>query len=215
MNKIQNIYAQSRAVKTSFTGVTIRHLWHKLVYGKSILCSSNVFFNGIKNISTGGTLKVGLKKVGFVFKKDPTYLNVQGRLIIKGNYSIAKGCRFDIGPKGVVEIGEGGFINANSHVIIMHKLSIGNNCSIAWDTQFLDEDFHVLSYEGKDVSNNNEITIGNNVWIGCSCYIYKGSSIADGCVVAANSVIRGKFTEKNTLIAGNPAKIIKRDVNWE
>jgi acetyltransferase-like isoleucine patch superfamily enzyme len=33
-------------------------------------------------------------------------------------------------------------------------------------------------------------------------------------VVASGSVVSSKFERKNTLIAGNPAKVIKEDVEW-
>jgi serine acetyltransferase len=34
-------------------------------------------------------------------------------------------------------------------------------------------------------------------------------------VIASNSIIKDVFKEKNSLIAGNPAKIIKRNVQWK
>ncbi|MEN0054755.1 MAG: acyltransferase [Mucilaginibacter sp.] len=215
MNKYQRIYAQCKAVKTSFIGVVLRLIYYKVCYKITVLSSSNTYVEGMANIKSGGTLKIGLKKLGFTFKKDATYLNIRGKLNIRGDYSIAKGCRFDIGPQGVVNIGSGGFINANSLLIIMHKLTIGDDCSISWNTQFLDDNFHQLEYEGKKDDKNNEIAIGNHVWIGCNCFFYKGSRIPDNCIVAANSVVKDAFYEENTLIGGNPAKVIKRNVNWK
>ena len=45
--------------------------------------------------------------------------------------------------------------------------------------------------------------------------IMKGVTIADGCVIAANSVVTKSMAEENALIAGNSAKIIKKDILWE
>ncbi len=53
------------------------------------------------------------------------------------------------------------------------------------------------------------ITIGNDVWIGANCTILKGAHIGDGCVVATGAVVlRGTFPG-NSLIAGNPAVVVK------
>lgn len=88
----------------------------------------------------------------------------------------------------------------------MHGLTIGDNCAIAWDCQFLDENFHNITYKNK-IQRPKEIKIGNNVWIGAGVKIYEGTFIADGCVISSNSIVRG-------IIGGNPSKVIKENVSW-
>jgi len=39
--------------------------------------------------------------------------------------------------------------------------------------------------------------------------------MAVGCLIAADSVVKGVFNESNALIAGNPAKVVKSNINWE
>lgn len=53
-----------------------------------------------------------------------------------------------------------------------------------------------------------EITVGDNCWIGAGAVFCAGSSIGNGCVVGANSVVTKKFPD-NCVIAGNPAKVIR------
>ncbi|MEW5676301.1 acyltransferase [Flavobacterium enshiense] len=173
-----------------------------------------VLIKGLSNIETNDKLEIGMRYVGFSDKRDTTLLNVKGKLMFSGNYSIGRGCRFDIGSNAKVLIGKGGYVNPNTTFIIMHGLTIGDNCAISWDCQFLDEDFHAIVYAGMK-EKSNEIVIGNNVCIGCGVKIYKGSVIPDGSVIAANSVVRGVFTEQKVLIAGHPAKVIKNDVSWK
>ena len=60
-----------------------------------------------------------------------------------------------------------------------------------------------------DLVPSREIRIGKNCFIGCNSIILKGTVIGDGCVVGAGAVVCGKFGE-NCVIAGNPAKVIKR-----
>lgn len=188
--------------------------WYKLKFKKDFILHPKTIVKGVENIKVAGTLEIGVMEVGFTHEFDRTYLNVAGKLRIASGYSIAKGCRFDIGKNAVVSIGRGGYINSFTKLIIQHGLTIGDNCVISWNCQFLDEDFHQIRYSGKKVFDP-KITLGNNIWIGCGATIYKGTQIADGCVIAANSVVRGVFTQKNALIAGNPAKVIKENIHWE
>ena len=212
---IFKLYNKCKKSNSNFFLVIIRFVTYKILYNKKIFLHQRVTVKGIKNIDITGYLEVGLRYVGFIHKTDRTYLNIKGKLNIKGTpYSIGRGCRFDIGPGAVVEIGRRGYINSNSLFVIMHKLIIGNDCVISWNCQFLDDDFHQIEYEGRKESDNS-IIIGDHVWIGSGAQLYKGTYVPDGCVVASNSVVRGVFTKKNVIIGGNPARVIKENINWE
>lgn len=60
-----------------------------------------------------------------------------------------------------------------------------------------------------------------NICIGKGCYIGSGVKFAPGVhipdesICALGSVVTKQFTEKNTLIAGVPAKVIKENLNWK
>ena len=54
-----------------------------------------------------------------------------------------------------------------------------------------------------------EIKIGKNCFIGCNSIILKGTVLGEGCVVGAGAVVAGKF-EANSIIAGNPARVIRK-----
>ncbi len=211
--ELKNLYAECKVAESHFLITLMRRYYDALFLKKNIIQHHKTIIKNKKNIKTGGTLHIGMKYIGFMHALDKTFLNVQGKLIFKGDYAIEKGCRIDIGKNAIVEIGKNGYINALTNLIIMHKLLIGDNTIISWNCQFLDEDFHNLNYEGKK-EKNAEIIIGSNVWIGCNVKIYKGAKIPDGCVIASDSVVRNSFTENNVLIGGNPAKIIKRQIEW-
>ena len=51
------------------------------------------------------------------------------------------------------------------------------------------------------------VVIGNYVWIGANVTILPGTTIGDGVVVAAGSVVRGNVPNCS-VVAGNPATII-------
>ena len=60
-----------------------------------------------------------------------------------------------------------------------------------------------------DVVPSKEIRIGRNCFIGCNSIILKGTILGDGCVVGAGAVVTGRY-EAGSVIAGNPARLIKR-----
>ena len=94
------------------------------------------------------------------------------------------------------------------------SIEIGDNTLIGGNVKILDNDFHPLEIEArnKDIKEKilaKPIKIGKNCFIGCNSIILKGTELGDGCVVGAGAVVCGKF-EANSVIAGNPAKIVKK-----
>ena len=65
------------------------------------------------------------------------------------------------------------------------------------------------------LNEDEEISIGNNVWIAARTMILKGSVIPDGSIVGAGSIVRKKFQQPHCLISGVPANISKEKVVWE
>lgn len=53
------------------------------------------------------------------------------------------------------------------------------------------------------------VSIGRDVWLGARVIVLGGSVLAEGCIGAAGAVIKGRFTEPGTIIAGVPAKVIR------
>lgn len=101
------------------------------------------------------------------------------------------------------------------------KITIGENTCIGGNCKILDNDFHPIEMETRnkllmdpdggnsDFVPSREIKIGKNCFIGCNSIVLKGTIIGDGCVVGAGAIVAGKF-EDNCVIAGNPARVIKK-----
>jgi len=58
------------------------------------------------------------------------------------------------------------------------------------------------------------VTVGDNVWLARNVMLAKGAGIPDNSVVAAMSFVSRQFTEKNTLIGGVPARVLKSGIAW-
>lgn len=90
-------------------------------------------------------------------------------------------------------------------------IEIGNNVICGQNIRFHSEN-HNFSDRNVLIKNqgvtHQGIKVGDNCWIGSGVVFLDGSSISDGTVVAANSVVTKKFPE-NVVVAGTPARIIK------
>lgn len=118
-----------------------------------------------------------------------------------------------------ISIGKNSYSNG-VNIIVMEdntSVTIGKNCMFSWGIYLFASDTHTI-YDAKTKKLLNwgkEIIIGDNVWVAMDCTVLKNSFIAKNCVVGASAVVAGKFTEENCVIAGNPAKVVKRGVAWD
>ena len=60
-----------------------------------------------------------------------------------------------------------------------------------------------------DLPLKGDTVIGNDVWIGQNATILPGVHIGDGAIIGANSVV-GSDVAPYTIVAGNPAKLIRK-----
>ena len=58
-------------------------------------------------------------------------------------------------------------------------------------------------------SETKPVIIENDVWIGANVIILPGVTIHEGSIIAAGAVVT-KDVECYTIVAGNPAKVIKK-----
>lgn len=114
-----------------------------------------------------------------------------------------------------ITIGNNVNINFDCHIGCINEIKIGNDVLIASKVLIIDHDHGDINLQSVKVApmkrplvSKGKISIGNNVWIGEGCVLMAGVDIGDNCIIGANSVVTKKF-DANTVIAGNPAKIIK------
>lgn len=173
--------------------------------------SINIVFNGdynvlkIKNIIN----KKCLKNSNFVFNGCHSEIYFKGENFGEFNISCYNN-------HNKVEIGkntrsESLFISAiNNEIIIEEDCMISNNVRIWGDGH------SVIDAHSKEILNvpTKPIIVGNHVWLGERVTITKNAFIPDNCICGIASVVTKEFSEKCCLIAGNPAQIKKRGINW-
>lgn len=118
---------------------------------------------------------------------------------------------FHTGRKSLIEIGDNVSLNSGTHIICGERITIGDNVAVGEYVSIRDQDHQFTPSTGVRGQGFHtlETSIGANCWIGRGVHISPGVTIGEGCIVAANSVVRDSFPP-NMLIAGAPAVAKRR-----
>ena len=115
-----------------------------------------------------------------------------------------------------INIGDNCNIGQFTQITSCEKITIGNGLLTGKYVLISDNSHGGLSLDEalivpneRELKSKGEIVIGNNVWIGDKATILGGVHIGDNVIIAANAVVTKDFPS-NCMIAGVPAKIIKR-----
>lgn len=84
-------------------------------------------------------------------------------------------------------------------IVIHSNTEIGNNCLIAQNVTI-----------GRNLGDKDVPKIGNNVYVGAGSVIFGEIKIGDNVIIGSNSVVN-KDVPANTIVGGNPARIIKEN----
>ena len=78
-------------------------------------------------------------------------------------------------------------------------------------------DAHSVILHDGTISNliPKTIHIKEHCWIGYNATLYKNTKLEKNSVVAGSAVVTSAFDKEGIVIAGNPAKIIKENINWD
>lgn len=128
---------------------------------------------------------------------------------------------------GQIIIGNNVSIGANTRIRASELIVIGDFCAISEGIVICDNNNHPTNPKDREYmqktpigsverswvyAEHAPIRIGNACWIGENSRICKGVTIGNGSIVAANSVVT-KSVPDNCIVAGNPAKIVKTDID--
>ncbi len=107
-----------------------------------------------------------------------------------------------------ISLGKNVFINSGCCFQDQGGIEIGNNVLIGQQVVLATLNHDLIPIKRANMQPS-PIKIGNDVWIGAHATILPGVTIGDGAVIAAGAVVT-KDVPKNTVVAGVPAKVIKK-----
>ena len=124
------------------------------------------------------------------------------------------------------DMGEGSRVSTPLTAVRPHMVKIGRNVVVMPGSLMMSaggitiEDGAMIAANVQIISNNHDlyerqvitcmpVHIGKNAWIGAGATIMPGVTVGDNAVVGAGSVVTHDV-EADTIVAGNPVRMIKR-----
>jgi len=138
-----------------------------------------------------------------------------------GSESIVS-CKFSLDrPASTISIGDRCFIG-RSRIVSAKSVIIEDDVIISWGVTIVDHNSHAIDSierredvvnwsQGKKDWNQVDIfpvVVQKRSWIGFNAIVLKGVTIGEGSVVGAGAVVT-RDVQPNTIVVGNPARIIK------
>jgi acetyltransferase-like isoleucine patch superfamily enzyme len=107
-----------------------------------------------------------------------------------------------------MRIGRNVFVNQNCTFYDLGGLDIADDVMIGPNVSLITSGHPVEPSRRRDFTLAKPIAIERNVWIGAGATIIGGVTVGENSVVAAGSVVT-RNVAPNTLVGGNPAKVIR------
>ncbi len=109
-----------------------------------------------------------------------------------------------------IRIGSGSFINYGAVFLDVNPIEIGDDVQIAPNVQLLTAT-HPLEAARRRAQweSGGPISIGDGAWLGGGVIVLPGVSIGVEAIVGAGAVVT-RHVEPRTVVAGNPARILRR-----
>ena len=141
-------------------------------------------------------------------------------LHVYGNVCFHRNTIVNVHEGGTLHIRGNTYLNG-ANIDCSKHISIGANCAIAGGVLIMDNTWHDIKRlndvglldEGQNRNQIRPVVIGDHVWIASNAIILPGVTIGDDAIVAAGAVVT-KDVPSGSLVAGIPAKVIRKNVSW-
>jgi len=102
------------------------------------------------------------------------------------------------------------------------SIIIGENCMFSNDIDIRTSDSHSIidKNSGERINYAQNVAIGKHVWVGAHSSILKGADVPDDVIIATRSTVtrsinHQKDFSEGVIVAGTPAKVVRKCVNWD
>jgi acetyltransferase-like isoleucine patch superfamily enzyme len=192
--------------------IILGRLYKVLFSNKNLIIGKNFKCDTFPKITLDKDAKIYLGD-NLIFRR-----NVEIRTHQNSKLTIADNCRVDRGVRILstnsshIEISFGVRIGLYSVFNGGDSIFIGKNTLISGFV-YLQTSMHNYFEQGKNIQEqgytHKKIILGEDCWIGTHAVIFPGVNLKNKVIVGSSSVVNKSF-EENSIIAGSPAKIIKK-----
>lgn len=147
-------------------------------------------------------------QLGHVWIISKKIRQIAGRLLFAKcgkNVDVGRRCKMSFN----IKLGNRSSIGDNSY--LQGDIQIGDDVMMAPQVMLIAENHNFSNLNipmNRQGSTKKGIIIEDNVWIGARAIILDGVRIGEGSIIGAGAVVT-KSTDKNTIVGGSPAKLIK------
>ena len=150
-------------------------------------------------------------------------LHKDAKAVIDENCMIEFDSYITLGSGAKLHIGKGSTLNYGLRIeaVPFSKIMIGKDCMFSWNTTLLSGDGHsifdVISAKNINIVGEGgvkrEINIQDHVWIGSNCTVMYHSTIGEGSIIGAGSIVKSRIPN-NCIAVGQIAECIRKNVAW-
>lgn len=169
-----------------------------------------------------GSIKTTKERIFFGFggpegissNSESWFIVQQGKIDFSGKANFGKGSSIRV-DSGTLKFGENFSANKNFWISINNSMTTGENIVIGSNVKIRDNDGHTIDNK----SSAFPIEFGNDVWINDNSKILKGVQLGNNVIVGIGSVVTRSICKAavphNSIVAGNPSKIVKEIGFWK
>ncbi|PDT55019.1 MULTISPECIES: acyltransferase [Sinorhizobium] len=154
---------------------------------------------------------------GAVLRRMTITFNGKGNSLVINEGCKLRGAMYLRQENSSIEVGrDTTFVSARLFAMEGRSIFLGADCMLSTDVTLRTSDEHSILDESSSRRLNiaANIRIGSHVWLGDKVTVGKGCSIADGVVVGAHSLVIKDLEQRNSVYAGTPAKLIRKNIKW-
>ncbi len=162
-----------------------------------------------------GMIRFGFWRVTLYPNSGIIYENNGGTIIFRGDCTIGNNSSISIAKSGNITFGENFLATSSFKIASYRNIEFGKKTRIGWDSLIMDTNFHPIMdiKTGKNKKASGPIKIGDYNWFGNKCTIMHSVTTPERCIYGMSSILtRGNISESYCVHAGNPLKVVTRDV---
>lgn len=167
----------------------------KISGAENISIKPNAVISGLSHISIGRNFIAGdfLKLEAVTKFRDQQF---EPKIVIKDNVSM----------NDFIHIGATKYIEIGNNVLMASKIFISDHNHGVY--RGIDQASPQTPPAERELTSDQKVVIGDNVWIGEFVSILPGSIIGEGSIIGSNSVVTGEIP-KWSIAVGAPARVVK------